>query len=50
MRKRGGGRNSAKEEEEEDSGRMAMRLNNLSIDTAGTEEEAAEGLEDALEM
>ena len=29
---------------------MAARLNNLSIETAGTEEEAAEGLEAALEM
>ena len=29
---------------------MADCLNNLTIETAGTEEEAAEQLEDALEM
>ena len=29
---------------------MAARLNNLSIETAGTEEEAAEGLVSALGM
>ena len=29
---------------------MACLLNNLKIETAGTEEEAAEGLEVALEM
>ena len=39
---------SAKEEEEEESGGIATRLNNLSIETAGREEEAAEGLADAL--
>ena len=29
---------------------MAARLNNLTIETAGTEEEAAEGISAALEM
>ena len=37
-------------EEVEDSGGMAARLNNLNIETAGTEEETAGGLSDALEM
>ena len=37
-------------EEEEENGRMADRLNNLTIETAGTEEEAAEGLAAFLEM
>ena len=37
-------------EKEEESGRMAARLNKLSIETAGTQEEAAEGLAAALEM
>ena len=37
-------------EEEEESGGMAARLNNLTIETAGTEEEPAEGISAALEM
>ena len=41
---------SSEEEEEEESGRMAARLNNLSIETGGTEEEVAEGLAAAIEM
>ena len=40
---------SAKEEEEESEG-VAVLLNNLNIETAITEEEAAEGLEAALWM
>ena len=40
----------SEKEEEEESGRMMTRLTNLSIETAGTEEEAAEGLAAALEM
>ena len=41
---------STEEEEEEESGRMAVRLNSLSIETAVTEEEAEEGLVAELEM
>ena len=37
-------------EEEEDSGGISARLNNLRIETAGTEDEAAEGLAASLEM
>ena len=40
----------AEEEEEEASERMEARLNNLSIDMAGTGEEATRGLAAALEM
>ena len=36
--------------EEDQSGGMVARLHNLNIETAGTEEEAAEGLAAALEM
>ena len=42
--------NSAEEEEEEDSGGVAACLNNLTIETAVTKEEAAEGLVFSLEM
>ena len=38
------------DEEEEEIGRIASRLNNLTIETAGTEEEATEGLAVALDM
>ena len=38
------------EEEEEESGGMAARLNSLRIETAGTKEEAEEGLAASLEM
>ena len=38
------------EEEGEGSGRVAGLLNNLNIETAGTEEEASEGLTEALRM
>ena len=38
------------EEEEERSGGVAVILNNLTIETAGTEAEAAEGLAEALRM
>ena len=38
------------EEEEEGSGGVAGLLNNLNIETAGTEEEASEGLTEALRM
>ena len=41
---------SADEEEEEESGRIAVRLNNLSIEPAETEEDAVEGLAAELEM
>ena len=41
---------SSEEEEEEESGGMKARLNNLIIETVGTEEEGAEGLAAALEM
>ena len=37
-------------EEEEESGRVAAALNNIKIMTAGTQEEAVEQLEAALEM
>ena len=37
-------------DEEEERGGIAARLNDLTIETAGTEEEAAEGLAVALEM
>ena len=37
-------------DEEEETERVVVELNNLNIDTAGTEEEAAEGLVDALSM
>ena len=33
-----------------DNGGVSYPLNNLTIETEGTEEEAAEGLESALEM
>ena len=48
---RGGGSEAevSREEEKEGGGVMAG-LNNLNIETAGTEEEAAEGLEAALGM
>ena len=36
--------------QEEDGGEVAGQFNNLSIDTAGTQEEAEEGLAAALEM
>ena len=36
--------------EEEESKGVAGIINNLTIDTAGTEEEAAELIEEALEM
>ena len=36
--------------DEEDIGGVAARLNNIRIETTGTEEEAAEQLETALEM
>ena len=36
--------------EEEDGGGISLGLLNLSIKTAGTEEEAAEGLEEAMGM
>ena len=39
---------AAEEEQEEDGGEVAGLINNLSIETAGTEEEAAEGLEPQL--
>ena len=38
------------EEEEEEGGGVVIGLNNLTIDTSGTVEEAAEGLEAALGM
>ena len=38
------------EEGEEGGGGIAAGLNNLTIETAGTEVEAAEGLSDVLEM
>ena len=54
VRERRGGEEEAedsfKEEEEEESGRMPARLYNLSIETAGMEEEAVEGLVAALGM
>ena len=37
-------------DEEEESGGMAARLDDLTIETVWTEEEAAEQLEDMLEM
>ena len=37
-------------EEEDDRGGVLARINNLGIDTAVTEEEAAEGLTAAWEM
>ena len=37
-------------EEEEEGGEIASRLNNLTIETVGTEEEAADDLEAALGM
>ena len=36
--------------QEEDGGEVAELINNLTIETAGTEEEAEEGLAAALEM
>ena len=41
---------SEAEEQEEESGEVAGLMNNLDIETAGTEEEAAEGLAEALRM
>ena len=41
---------SSKEEEEDDSGRMMANMTNLRIETAGTEEEAVEGLATSLEI
>ena len=38
------------EEEEEEGGGVVEYLNNLTIETVGTEEEASEGLESALGM
>ena len=38
------------EEEEEESGVVVQAINNLTIEMAGTEEEAADGLEAALGM
>ena len=38
------------EEDEEGSGDMLAGINNLRIETAGTEEEAAEGVEELLQM
>ena len=38
------------EEEEEEGGGVVEILNNLNIETAGTEEKAAEGLDAALGM
>ena len=38
------------EEEEEGSGDVLAGKNNLRIETAGTEEEAAEGMAEALRM
>ena len=37
-------------EEEDEEGGIEEKLNNLTIETAGTEEETTEGLEAALEM
>ena len=52
VRKRGGDAEEADRatEEEEYSGGVTGLLHNLNIETAGTEEEAAEGLTAALEM
>ena len=41
---------AAETEEEEEGGGIALGLNNLTIETAGTKEQAADGLEDALGM
>ena len=41
---------SEEEKEEEESGRMAARINNLTIDMAGMEEEAVERFASVLEM
>ena len=41
---------AAVEEQEEDGGEVAGLINNLTIETAGTEEESEEGLTDPLEM
>ena len=38
------------DEEEEESGVVVQAINNLTIETAGTEEEATDGLLDALGM
>ena len=43
-----GGQGSCQSEEEEEEGWIVSGLSNLIIETAGTEEEAAEGLAEAL--
>ena len=40
----------SEEEEEEEGGGVVAGLNNLTIETAETQEEGEEGVEDALEM